>query len=162
MTHGSAVATSRPKRASWSLRWEQASPFIWAVALTVVSHISGVEFPSSTDGLYGTAATVASVFAGFLGVAQSVMLTIQATEVYKRLSKAGYIEDFYQYLRVGIYAAVLFAALSIVGFFVREETLLFTYKIYMAFQAAWLLCAFLSFFTYWRVAKIFFKLLSQT
>jgi hypothetical protein len=94
-----------------SLWIEKLWPWVGAVLVVLVWWVSGKPFPEAPDGLFGAAATVASVFASFLGVSKAIILTIKGTQTYKALEKAHYTETLFQYLKSGIYASVIFASL---------------------------------------------------
>lgn len=119
----------------------------------------GSPFPASPDGLFGTAATVAAVFASFLGVAKAIILSIKTSDAYKILAQKGYTSELFGYLRSGIFASVLFASLSILGFFVSKESVIHGHKLYSIFSMAWIFAGAYSPFTYIRVTNILFKLL---
>src|SRR5947209_1013946 len=106
-----------------SLRIERLWPWLGALCVLAVWWLSGKPFPPAPDGLFGAAATVASVFASFLGVSKAIILTIKGTQTYKALEKAHYTETLFRYLKTGIYTSVMFASLSILGFFIDHNTL---------------------------------------
>jgi hypothetical protein len=144
-----------------SLRIEKLWPWFGAVIVVIVWWCSGKPFPPAPDGLFGAAATVASVFASFLGVSKAIILTIKGTQTYRALEKAHYTETLFQYLKTGIYASVMFASLSIIGFFIDHNTLIHGYKLYDIFCIIWIACGSLAVFTYVRIANILFRLLKQ-
>ncbi len=121
----------------------------------------GRPFPTQgkADALFGTAATVSSVFASFLGVSKAIVLSIKTTEVYKILQKGNYTNLLFGYLRSGIFASVIFAALSIVGFFISDVRMILGYKIIDVFTLIWTFCGSLALFTYLRISNVLFKLL---
>ena len=55
-------------------------PWVGAIAVAILWWVTGRPFPNSPDGLLGAAATVASVFASFLGVSKAIILTIKGTK----------------------------------------------------------------------------------
>jgi len=120
-------------------------------------------FPNAPDpdSLFGAAATVASIFASFLGVSQAIILSIKGTESFRILDKLGYGNVLFSYLREGIIASIAFASLSIVGFFVEQEyithALIFEY-----FKIAWVFFAVAALLTYVRVTNLLFKLLRHS
>jgi hypothetical protein len=116
-------------------------------------------FPSSPDNLFSAAASVASVFASFLGVAQAIVLTIKDSDAFKVLRDRGYANELFSYLRDGIYASIVFASLSIIGFFVDKETIYGGVRLYKVFSMAWIATGCLSVFMYLRISNILFKLL---
>jgi len=142
-----------------SQTFEWTWPWIGAAAVVYAWHAMGSPFPPSPEGLFGAAATVASVFASFLGVSKAIMLTIKNTEIYNSLKKLNYTDALFGYLRIGIICSVIFAALSIFGFFVDRDKALFDINIGQAFSAIWICFGALSFFTYLRISNIIFKIL---
>ena len=109
----------------------------------------------------GAAATVASVFASFLGVSKAIILTIKGTKTYQILERNHYTDHLFAYLRTGIYAAVAFASLSLSGFFIDVNSAIGGYKIFHWFGTAWVATGSASLFTYLRIANILFRLLKQ-
>ncbi|QCO05443.1 hypothetical protein [Azospirillum argentinense] len=143
--------------------WERFHPWIGAVVAVAVWWYAEMAFPVNPDSLFGTAATVASVFASFLGVAKGLILTIKSTETYKVLERNGYLAPFYEYLGVAIWAAIAFAVVSVIGFFVyaggadteAAENMRKLYKL------AWVFCAALALLSYVRFGRILFRLLKH-
>jgi hypothetical protein len=120
----------------------------------------GSPFPSSADGLFGTAATVASVFAGFIGAAGAIILTIKDTELYKLLVKSGHMGDIISYLAVALFVATGLAALSLAAFFVPTASE--NHPLRPAYLTVWIFVACLSFCTFYRASRIIFLLLKQS
>jgi hypothetical protein len=141
------------------LWWEKTAPFVGAVAVVALWRILGSPFPAGSDGLFGTAATVAAVFASFLGVSKAIILSIKTSDSYKILAQKGYTSELFSYLRSGTFASVLFASLSILGFFVSKESITYGHKTYYIFSMIWIFAGAFSLFTYIRVTNILFKLL---
>ena len=145
---------------------EKSAPFILSVLLTLVGVYVSIPFPSNSDSLslFGAAATVASVFASFLGVCKAIILTIKDGPVWIALRESGYSDLLFSYLASGIRSAVLFAGLSIAGFFILP---LPSSEIYFGltwtglFKILWVWSGFFALLTYVRVGSIFFKLLKQ-
>lgn len=140
---------------------EKGWPWIVAVAVAGAWWYFNKPFPASPDGLFGAAATVASVFASFLGVSKAIILTIKGTETYKFLERAKKTDDLFGYLRTGIYASVAFAALSIFGFFVDHNSVIGKYHWFEIFCLTWVAAGMLALFSYIRITHILFRLLKQ-
>jgi hypothetical protein len=143
-------------------KFESAWPWAGALIVAAAWEYFGPKFPEPPDSVLGTAATVASVFASFLGVSEALLLTIKDTAAIKKLSEHGYSVQLLAYLRSGIYASVSFAVLSIAGYFIDHHKLLFHHHVYSAFVLAWVTAASMSLFSYARVSHLFFKLLKHT
>jgi hypothetical protein len=147
---------------SWAQRLEKFWPYIGA-ALVVVCwwKLFDTTFPlkEHSDSLFGTAATVASVFASFLGVAKAIILGMKNTAVWDVLRKNNYTDFLFGYLKAGIFASVVFAAASIVGFFIDRDGILFGHNVFNWFSAVWIFLGALALFTYLRISNILFKLL---
>lgn len=138
---------------------ERLWPYVAALAVVVIWFAAGQPFPTTPDGLFGASATVASVFASFLGVSKAIILAIKPTPTYQLLKDLGYTTDLFGYLRSGIVALVAFAGLSILGFFVDPKRVIDGYPIFVCFQFAWVGAAAVSLFTYARISGILFKVL---
>lgn len=141
------------------LIWERLWPVLGAVALVWGWWKLGRPFPASPDGLFGAAATVASIFASFLGVSKALILTIKGTETFKILSSRGYTGMLFSYLADGIFASVLFASCSIIGFFIDHDTITINHHLFKIFEMVWVFAGALSLLTYVRISHILFKLL---
>ena len=148
-----------------TLVWERSYPWIGALTATALWHVLDIQFPVSADGLFGAAATVASVFASFLGVSKAIILTIKGGKTYRALERKGYVNDLFSYLAWAIRAAVVFAALSIVGFFIfssADSIILFGHaSMRNIFKLAWIFSGVLALLTYIRIGNVLFKLLKQ-
>jgi hypothetical protein len=144
-----------------SLLVERLWPWLAAAAVAGIWFAAGEPFPKTPDSLLGAAATVASVFASFLGVSKAIILTIKGTRTYQILERNHYTDHLFAYLRVGIYASVAFASLSLLGFFIDANSVVFGHKIYHWFCAIWIVTGAASLFTYLRIANILFRLLKQ-
>lgn len=156
------MVSSQPKSASGALLWERYQPlFVGVVVACAWMWIFGAPFPWPAENLFATAATLASVLAGFLGVAQSVVLTIKDTAVYRRLDGAGYVNQFFSYLRFGVNSAITFAALSVIGFFVTREQTVLGYEVLPYFRFVWVAAGALAVTAYLRVSGLLFLLLKH-
>lgn len=140
---------------------ERLWPWCGAVVVCGIWWLAAQPFPPNPDSLFGTAATVASVFASFLGVSKAIILTIKGTNTYKILERERYTDLLFSYLRSGIYSSVFFASLSIFGFFIDKNSAVGNFKIFVAFCALWVFAGALALLTYIRIANILFKLLKQ-
>lgn len=146
---------------SASLAIERLWPWVGAIVAMVAWTMLGAPYPSAPNDLFAASATVASVFASFLGVSKAIILSYRGTPAYTVLQKLNYTEVLYGYLKAGIIGSVIFALLSILGFFVDKETIVRGYKAYPIFSAAWVGAGTLALFTYVRITNILFKLLRQ-
>jgi hypothetical protein len=144
---------------SITLFWEKVWPLAGAVAVVVSWWICKRPFPPAPDGLFGAAATVASVFASFLGVSKALILTIKNTETFKILKERGYAVELFSYLRDGIFSSVFFASLSILGFFIDHTAMIHGKNLYSIFSMMWVFAGALSLFAYIRISNILFKIL---
>lgn len=145
------------KKASLSLRLEQAWPWIGAIAgVCIWRWLLDSPFPSAPDSLFGTSATVSSIFASFLGVSKAIILSIKGTESFRILENLGYGNVLFNYLRDGIFSAVAFACLSVVGFFVVDPA---SAEILEYFKIFWVFFGLAALLTYMRVTGLLSKLL---
>ena len=147
-----------------SRKFESLWPYVGTVIALFCWYKFGAPFPPSPDGLFGASATLASIFASFLGVSKAVILSIKASETYKILEKAGYTDLLYDYLKSGIFSSVMFAALSIIGFFVspHKDAEFYGLNLFSMFAGIWVLFGFLALATYIRITNILFKLLKNS
>jgi hypothetical protein len=150
---------ARVKKPSWSLRFERVWPWVAsAILASVWKWGMGAPFPSSPDSLFGAAATVASILASFLGVSKAIILSIKETQSYKIIAELGYRDVLFAYLRDGILCAVIFAFLSIIGFFVEAPASDHLW-VFDAFKLLWVFFGAASLFSYSRITNLLFKLL---
>lgn len=143
--------------------WERTYPWMGAVIAVAVWWYAELAFPDTPDSLFGTSATVASVFASFLGVAKGLILTIKNTETYRIVERNGFIKYFYEYLGAAIWSAIIFAVVSVSGFFVyasgNDPVLVEVVR--RIYQIIWVFFAALALLTYVRFGRILFRLLKQ-
>lgn len=141
---------------------EKLWPWITAAfALLFWLHL-GMPFPKSSENLFGTAATVASVFASFLGVAKAIILSIKETAVYRTLVRLNYSDRLFSFLRVGIFSSVFFAVMSILGFFISDKYLVYEISLFSLFSGAWIFSGVLALCAYIRITDIMFSILKNT
>ncbi len=144
-----------------SQAFERWWPLVAAVIVALIWYAMGAPFAKSPDSLFGAAATVASIFASFLGVSKAIILTIKGSETYRALKEAELVGVLFSYLRAGIFASVAFAALSILGFFVSQDATIGDHKIFCLFELCWIFAAVLAMCTYLRISLILFKMLQK-
>ncbi|GFE96548.1 hypothetical protein DmGdi_16210 [Gluconobacter sp. Gdi] len=140
---------------------EKFWPICLAIGCAVLWHLLKLNFPKDPSGLLSTSATLAAVFAGFLGVTQGLILTIKDSKIYATLKKNGLLTLMFKYLQSGISASVIFAIVSVVGFFINPECIYYNFHIFSIFQCIWIASSIYSFGTYTRITNITFKLLHQ-
>lgn len=141
---------------------ERYWPLASATGVAAAWWALAIPFPDDRGTLMGTAATVASVFASFLGVAQAIIIGLNGSPAYNVLKSAGYTTILFTYLRSGILSAVTLAGLSIVGFFIRGGVIIWGVDVYLVFGIAWVWSGVLALFCFARITNILFKLLNQT
>ncbi|MDB5596267.1 MAG: hypothetical protein JWM36_3228 [Hyphomicrobiales bacterium] len=139
---------------TWELFW----PWLVAAAVVVAWLRLGSPFPQTPDNLFSSSATVASILASFLGVSKAIILTIKHTPIYKALREYGRERDLFRFLRAGIWTAVAFACLSVLGFFVSAGG---DPKVSGVFNAVWIFFGAAAVFCYVRITNIMFKLLDK-
>lgn len=145
-----------------SLLWEKIFPTLFAIGVCVLWNNVGRPFPMSPDGVFGAASTVASIFAGFLGVSQSIILTIKDTPLFKAIKARGYDKEMFSYLRAGIVGSSVFTALSLGGFFINDHTAIMGHIILNDFHLTWIGFATYAFLTFFRMTSLLFKMLRHS
>jgi len=146
---------------SLSVIKEDIAPYLLALLCVVVWLLFKTPFPKNPDALFGATATVASVFASFLGVSKALILSIKETPTYKVLKKLNQTNRLFSFLKAGIWSAVVLAALSILGFFISHEASVYKIPWFTIFAGFYIFSSALSLFLFGRVTNIFFKLLNQ-
>jgi hypothetical protein len=147
---------------SWSLKAERWGPAIGTIGVTLAwFFLLGAPFPTSKDNLLSASATVASIFASFLGVAAAIILSIKGSPTYNVLIKLGYVSIMINYLKSAVIYAVLFAIISMSGFFIEHRILIGSADISLIYRVIWVLSGTQAAFTYMRITSILFKLLNQ-
>ncbi|GAB6966337.1 hypothetical protein JCM25156A_03740 [Komagataeibacter kakiaceti JCM 25156] len=142
-------------------KFERYGPYIVAIASGGIWFISGFSLPKDPSGLLGASATLAAVFAGFLGVSQGLILTIKDSEVYGALKKTDLLGLLFEYLKEGISGSVMFAIISVAGFFVAPQGQHMSAGIVRGFGCLWAASGAYSCMTYQRITGIMFKLLNK-
>jgi hypothetical protein len=161
MMDGKQMTNSGEPAAGLDLVVERWWPFVAAFAMAGGWLLAGTPFPQQVDGLYGTSATVASVFAGFVGAAGAIILTIKDTPLFKELSRHGYAQAIVNYLRDALFVATAFATVSLAGFLIASDSR-FGLVFLTLFRMAWVSLAMLSICTFIRASRILFLLLKQS
>src|SRR4051794_40295600 len=108
------------KPLSPALILERSWPWLASLCALAIWWWVGRPFPRATDGLFGSAATLASIFASFLGVAMAIILGFKGTESFRVIEKLGFASILFGFLKAGIFSSVVFACLSLLGFFIYE------------------------------------------
>ena len=143
------------------LLWERWETWIISLTVSVLWYILKINFPQDPSGLLGASATLAAVFAGFLGVAQGLILTMKDSEAYKILKENDLLSRLFSYLRSGISSSVFLAVLSVVGFFLVTPNTGIKSQYKIIFESIWAFSSMFSFVSYHRITKIMFKLLGH-
>lgn len=73
--------------------------------------------PAIGKELFAAVLSAASVCAGFLTTALTVLMTLGSTDIGKRLRASDRLDDLFDYLRDAIVASLVTSLLCIVGFF---------------------------------------------
>ena len=139
---------------------ERAWPWIAALIVSAAWARSGKPMPADADTLFGTAATVASIFASFLGVAQAIIIGLREGPVYKVLEEGKLLSLLFGYLQAAIFSSVAFAGLSILGFFLPVGEVAQN-RVVEIFMIIWVAAGALALFTFFRITQLFFRLLNQ-
>ena len=114
-----------------SARFERYFPFLLAaiVAVGMAVLVFGFgKFPNSS-ALPAATTTLGVVVAGFTATQRNMLLGMRGSSVLRFLSRTGYYINVLDYLMQCLYSALLVSAISIMGFFVDCNTLL--WKIWM-------------------------------
>lgn len=135
---------------------ERYAPYAVSAVSWSIWYYYGAPFPRNADALLATSATVASIFASFLGVAMAIILTVKKTESFRVIERLGYANTLFNYIRSGILGSVLLACVSVIGFFVINS------EFSVLFSSFWVISAVFSLVTYYRVTSLIFKLLRQS
>jgi hypothetical protein len=146
---------------NFSTAKENYGPLFLAIVCVGIWLVFKTPFPQDPDALFGATATVASVFASFLGVSKALILSIKETPTYKVLKKLNQTNRLFTFLKAGIWSAVFLAALSILGFFISHKATIYTVPWFTIFAGFYIFSGALSLFLFVRITNIFFKLLSQ-
>ena len=107
-------------------RVERYSPFLLAAIASVVVSIVVFRCGNVLESLTLPAATMTFgiVIAGFTATQRNMLLGMRGSSVLRFLSRTGYYIDVLNYLMQGIYTALFVSAISVVGFFVNSNPLI--------------------------------------
>ena len=157
-----APSPFRERRRSSAMKtiWlEKVYPYLIAIALSTLWAWAGAPFPDKGDALFGAAVTVASVFGGFLVASKAVILGLKDSAIFEKLRESSYMDVFIGYLRVGINASIGLVVISMIGFFLEQDSVApLLVKVFCFF---WLLTGLIALLTYWRVSNLLFKMLKH-
>lgn len=129
------------------LKIEQSIPFLAAVGGGAAWWCADLKIPSTySKELLGALLSAASICAGFLTTALSILLPIGGTETGRRMHSSGLMPGVHRYLRSAILGCLLLAGVCVLLFFFLPEdgtamsmvwsTLLVANTIYAAFALA--------------------------
>jgi hypothetical protein len=100
------------------LKLEQWGPALVAAALAAVWWKANLTIPGSySKELLGALLSAASICAGFLTTALSILLPIGATETGRRMHLSGNMQSVHRYLRSAILGSLALAAICVMLFF---------------------------------------------
>lgn len=107
-------------------RIERYFPFFIAaiVGISVGIFTFGFGRVPDSKALPAVTMTFGIVVAGFTATQRNMLLGMRGASVLRFLSKTGYYIDVLDYLMQCVYSALLISALSVVGFFLGCDTLL--------------------------------------
>ena len=107
-------------------RVERYSPFLLAAIASVVVSIVVFRCGNVLESLTLPTATMTFgiVIAGFTATQRNMLLGMRSSSVLRFLSRTGYYIDVLNYLVQGIYTALFVSAISVVGFFVNSNPLI--------------------------------------
>jgi len=137
--------------------FERWYPYLFAVAAGVGCYWLDPKPPKSMVNLLAAVISVASIAVGFLGTAQAIVLSANDTRILRHLRQVGGYNLLLQYLNEAIALSFALAAISAIGLFKDFEKnqwprLLDSARVFIAVAAT---------FSYIRVTRVFFKILSS-
>jgi hypothetical protein len=137
------------------LLFERLWPYVLTIVITIIWWYVGRPFPHNPEALLGASGTVAVVFVGFLGTAKAIVLSISHTPVYKKLKDTGYHNILYFYLYESILSGIIFLIVSLLGFFLPNETPHHWYA------TLWVLTGSATILLYIRTTNLLFRLVRK-
>ena len=107
-------------------RVERYFPFVIAaiVAIGIAIIVFGFGKVQNSNTLPAATMTFGIVVAGFTATQRNMLLGMRSSSVLRFLSRTGYYIDVLDYLMQCVYSALLVSAISVVGFFVGSNALL--------------------------------------
>ncbi|MER8648405.1 hypothetical protein [Mesorhizobium sp. M0478] len=104
------------------IHFERSWPYVGAVAVVAIWLYVGGDstFPSDPLPMLAAAGTVASVLVGFIITAETIVLGLTGTPVFKKLAATGYAGMLFNYLHEALWGALCFLVVSFLGFFTLQ------------------------------------------
>lgn len=101
------------------IHFERWWPFFGAAAFVCAWKYlgAGSTFPADPQPMLAAAGTVASVLVGFIITAETIVLGLTGSAVFKKLAATGYATVLFRYLHEALWGALAFLIISFVGFF---------------------------------------------
>ncbi|QOK96351.1 hypothetical protein HF909_07830 [Ralstonia pseudosolanacearum] len=137
-----------------SLKLERWYPFVIACVAGIVWWILKLPLPKSIKEFLSAAISLGAILTGFIATSQAILAALPTDAVMVRLRASGYIGDLIFYVATALYGCLIFSVYSIAGFF-WDDNLPFWYG------AIWISLAAFSVSCFYRLSKIFFKILGR-
>ncbi|MBN9242508.1 MAG: hypothetical protein J0I98_06925 [Mesorhizobium sp.] len=140
------------------IHFERSWPYVGAVAFVCgwLYLTGGSKFPSDPLPMLAAAGTVASVLVGFIITAETIVLSLTGSAVFRKLVATGYAAMLFNYLHEALWGALGFLVISFVGFFSLADGI--APKWFAILFVAFAACSILLFV---RIATILSKLLKN-
>lgn len=135
-----------------SLKLERWYPFLIAFVAGIVWWILKLPLPKSIKEFLSAAISLGAILTGFIATSQAILAALPTDTVMGRLRASGYIGDLISYVATALYGCLIFSLYSIAGFF-WDDNLPFWYGVF------WICLAAFSVSCFYRLSKIFFKIL---
>ena len=118
--------------------------------------------PDDLSKLFSNAITLGGISIGFLATAQSILVTVQDRELIKSFKEAGKYNYLIHYLMHAIHASFFLAAISTAGLLytpAQPTVPVKDPKLFVLCCDVWVLCSTTAILTYYRVVRIFSRIL---
>lgn len=149
---------SRDRTVKWGLIAERAYPYVLGVIVGVIYYYCRSRLPAARNptDLLAALVNVSAIAVGFLATAQSVLLSIEGRTVMKRLKEQGYDKRLFGYLSTSISLGFVLAVVSALALIVDFDV---PARWHQVAVAAWAALVVMSLMTWFRIARLFAKIL---
>lgn len=103
-----------------SRAFERIYPYLFGLLATGLFWHFNVSFPKGQD-ILSASITLGAVFIGFLATSESIVISLQSPKMAE-FKATKFFRLCLQYLREGIWTALIYCAVSLTGFFYKIDT----------------------------------------
>lgn len=135
------------------LLFERLYPYLFGAILAGGAYWYPLPFPHGNDILTASI-TIGSIFTAFLATSESIILTFNSP-LMSKVRKTSYFRLLMSYLGEGIWSALAFCVVALVGYFLDNTS----YP--RLFVIVWFFSSAATFFTFFRITYLLMKMIGK-